>query len=72
MPTLKRAKRKVLAKKTVPEKAPCEKCKKLVEKQENFCFGCQHVICGTCDVATDPPCGVHAFEDHFVQKDFTW
>ena len=46
----------------VKEMAPCDLCKREIEKAEGFCSGCGHIVCEICDKTQ--PWGRHNLLDH--------
>lgn len=56
----------------VPEKstavnlAPCANCGIQTHAKENFCFGCQKVVCNDCDQDQDRAMGPHNLSDHLT------
>lgn len=52
------------------EKEPkCFNCKKSVDADESFCYGCKAHICEDCDVNPNMPMGSHRPELHLREKD---
>lgn len=47
---------------TTKKQARCYLCKKRVDDEDSYCYGCDQHICDECDLSS--PMGVHEPRDH--------